>query len=88
VVLDEPTDLEGEAPGPGGVRDGYVFWVRRFADRAATGESFWETRLAQSLGILILLAIIAANLWLCWAVWDPDASDEARPAAPSRVRVE
>ena len=83
ILVDEPPELPDEAPpAPGDLERGYASWIRRFSDRAARGESFWESSLAQSIGMLILVAFLAANLWLCWAVWVPDPNDEALPAEP------
>jgi hypothetical protein len=88
VVLDEPPDPHAEVPlAPGDVAEGYASWLHRFSARSARGGSPWQSRRSQAIGMMILLAVIAANLWLCWAVRDHDAQDEVHQAETSSSRV-
>jgi hypothetical protein len=83
VVLDEASEpAAGGSLSAGGLEEGFVPWVRRFSERAADEGTFWQSTPVQAVGVFLVLTALAANVWLCWAVWDLEGKDDAAPAAP------
>jgi hypothetical protein len=83
VVLDGPESAATEIPqAQSYTHDGYASWVRRFSARSEGRSSFWQSKLGQSVGVMILVAALAANLWLCWALWDLESREKTDPTEP------
>jgi curved DNA-binding protein CbpA len=83
IVLDQPPVPEVETPAKGHADDGYASWVRRLSANSGGRSPFWQSKLGQALGVTILLAVLAANLWLCWALWDLESREKRHPDEPS-----
>jgi hypothetical protein len=87
IVLDQPPVPDAEMPPAGGhVVDEYASWVRRLSARSGGRSSFWQSKLGQAVGATILLAVLAANLWLCWALWDLESREKRSQEEPSSSR--
>jgi hypothetical protein len=82
-VLDEPPSnaRAPEPPEPQAARVRYVAWLGRLSARAERGKSSWQSGWVRAVGILILMSLIVANLWVCWIAWTRDL-EQAEIAPP------
>ncbi len=83
VVLLDDSHGDGRAraqPDPAAAAEPYRSWLRRVASRSRRRESVWQSGWVRTIGLTVFLALIAANLWLCWVAFTYDPEKEARRA--------
>ncbi len=59
-----------------GSRENEVGWVRGFMARTAAQDLSPQEPEWHVTGILALVIAIGLTLWICWAAWSYDSSDE------------
>jgi hypothetical protein len=86
VFLDESIEHYRAESGrePGRAREKYRSLFQRIFSRSTDEEMVdWESPLVRTIGILIFLALIVGNIWLCCMAWNAD-SDSAHPQTTER----
>lgn len=73
VVLDDLADEDSPESRDPSRR--YASWIHQVAERSTRGESLRDSGLVQSLGVLLIVALITGGLWLCWVAWESGAMD-------------
>jgi hypothetical protein len=87
VVLDESprNHRRPDLPDPQAARERYVTWLGRVAARANRGTSVWQSGWVSAVGMLVIMGLILANLWVCWIAWNRDL-EKAR-SAPRQATI-
>jgi hypothetical protein len=92
VVTEVTPDSDRILPSnvPVVTRESYVDWLQRDGTRISRGDSVWrklvrtiiqvEEVLDRTRGMIILLGVVIATLWICWVAWtyDPEAAASQR----------
>jgi len=92
VILAEESMAQGAGDGvgnPPGAAEAYHSLFQRICVRAADSNGDrWARPWFKAVGILFFLALIAANIWLCWIVWgfDPEKAERQAQSAHASDR--
>ena len=81
LLDDEPGDGHAVLPPEEGAdTDPYRAWLRWVSARSAKPKSVWRSAGFRAIGLIVFLAIVAANLWWCWAAWNDELEKDVRRA--------
>jgi DnaJ domain len=78
-------DSANAAGEPGSSADAYRSLFERMAARSTNENTLnWQSPWIRTIGILILAALVAGNIWLCWIAWNDEPDTAARVPALRR----